>query len=523
MRRTNTMLGGCVAAIALSATLATADPVVLESLDGSINVTGTLLSSDAETYVIETAVGQMRIAASTVTCTGEGCPVAVEVPEFDIAIHGSDTVGEELMPLLIEGFSSRLEAAVAERREIGADRVALSVKDAYGNGDKLLDVEILSEGSSVGLRHLIERKADIAMSSRPARSEEILTIAQDGRGNLTDIDHEYIVAVDSIIPVVSPQNDMGSLGMDELAAIFSGRVDNWAQVGGADLPITVYSRNADSGTFGVFSGQVLAPTGQELSPEAVILPSNQAIADAVTEDPGGIGYVGFAYVRGAKPIDLVASCGIKLNAGVFASKTEEYPLERRLRLYVDNSELSDHVEDLLAYAISREAEPLIQKAGFIDLGVVEDDTGLESSRLLEAAEQAGDAFELGVLRQMLIDLTGAKRLSTTFRFAPASRLLDNKAQRDLGRMIDFLERPENSGREVMFVGFTDSDGPFSANVALSVGRAETALANLLNHPEAGRLTGLRARAIGYGELSPVACNEDFKGRQRNRRVEVWVR
>ncbi|MEM7616210.1 MAG: OmpA family protein, partial [Pseudomonadota bacterium] len=78
-------------------------------------------------------------------------------------------------------------------------------------------------------------------------------------------------------------------------------------------------------------------------------------------------------------------------------------------------------------------------------------------------------------------------------------------------------------REVMFVGFTDSDGPFSANVALSVGRAETALANLLNHPEAGRLTGLRARAIGYGELSPVACNEDFKGRQRNRRVEVWVR
>ena len=522
MRPVRSILLGSVCAAMLSAASHAAE-VKLFAEDDSINIVGDLVSYTDTTYVLKTALGDMVVNRDRVKCQGETCPPEEAEQLFDIVIHGSDTVGEELMPLLVEGYAAKRRAAVARREDIGDNRVALAVADDFGSGDPVIDVQIQSKGSSTGFKSLIAREADIAMSSRPVRPSEVDAIAGAGRGDLNDVRQEYIVAVDSIMTVVSPENPVGELTVGQLADLFAGRISNWSEVGGPDLPVTVYSRNTDSGTFGVFEDQVLKPAGRTLSADAVILGSNDAIADAVVQDAGGIGYVGFAYVRDAKTVDLIASCGIRMSSSVFAAKTEEYPLERRLRLYVDNSDMTEHVRGLLDYAISADAEPLVQKAGFIDLGVIEDESGLDSARLMDAAETANDTYALKLLRTMMIDLGGAKRLSTTFRFAPGSSQLDNKAERDLGRMIAYLSRPENADREVLLVGFTDSDGAFSANAALSEGRAQAALDALLAHPEADRLAGLRMRATGYGELSPVGCNDDFKGRQRNRRVEVWLR
>ena len=88
--------------------------------------------------------------------------------------------------------------------------------------------------------------------------------------------------------------------MDQLAAIFSGTVTNWKDIGGSDLPIVVLSREVNSGTHVYFKEHVLRRRQKEsqveFAPTALMLPSSQAIADEVAQNPGAIGYYGMGYI-----------------------------------------------------------------------------------------------------------------------------------------------------------------------------------------------------------------------------------
>lgn len=512
----------CASALAITTAAALAEEVTVISVDGSVNVIGELVSSSTEFITIRTAIGEMRVPTDQVECTGSGCP-KTEVVTADVVVRGSDTIGEELMPLLIEGYAATMQSGVAQRTPNGADTTAMSVRDDFGAGEEVLVASVQSAGSSTGFKALLEDETHVAMSSRPARRAEVVALVEQGRGNLLDLEQEYIIAVDSILTIVSPENPVEALSVDQIAGLMSGRYTNWSQVGGADVPVNVYARPETSGTRSVFEGQILSASGESLSAEATIVASNEEMSDRVTLDPGGIGYVGFAQKREAKSVDLIASCGIRMTATAFSAKTEEYPLERRLRLFTDNRDMPDHVRGLLDFAISSDADGLIQKAGFIDLGVKTAEVSLDMGQLLNSAAEANDPVALRMMRDMMRTLDGAQRLSTTFRFTPGSAELDNKAKRDLDRLIEFLQRPENAGREVMLVGYTDSDGAFSSNAELSISRANSVRLNLLNHKGPEALEGIEIATAGYGELSPVGCNDDFRGRLRNRRVEIWMR
>lgn len=510
-------------AIALSfvPSFAAADPIRLYSPDGQVEMFGELLEVKEDTFIIQTGVGPMSIDREMVICEGAACP-KTDLENADIVVRGSDTVGEVLFPLLVEGYANLDRAAVSERKEVGPDTVHLVVREDRGQGEQKMVVEVQAAGSSTGFAALLDGTADIGMSSRPPKSQEYRDFQNQGLGDLEDIDHEYIVAVDSILMVVSPDNPISELSVDQAARLFSGRIRNWSELGGNDVPVSVYTRPETSGTRAVFENAILTG-GRKISDNATVASSNEALAELVTNDPGGIGYVGFAAVRDAKPIDITLSCGIATKATPFAAKTEEYLLQRRLRLYVDGADHSDTIQGLLDFAISHDADGLIQQAGFIDLGVIADSGGLDTEALLNSTLTSNETVRMDTLRNMIQTLDGAARLSTTFRFASGSARLDNKAQRDIARMIEFLALPQNAGKEVMVVGFTDADGDFSANERLSRSRAQVVIDAIRNHPESARISELNFQTHGFGELAPVGCNDDFQGRYRNRRVEVWLR
>ncbi len=510
-----------VSALMMNTTqMAFAQQVTLRTVDGQSSMQGVLLPGEADVFVIETAVGIMRISKSDVECLGAACPVIVRQPA-DVIVHGSDTIGDKLFPLLVQGYAEALNATVTNTEDLGDTRTELQVYDAGGFGNRVLTVEVQAAGSSTGLRSLIDGTADIGMSSRPVTPEEIAAIAQQGRGDLLDLSQEYIVAVDSILAIVSPNNPVSDLTVGQMSDIFSGRVRNWADVGGPDLPITVYTRDAESGTRGVFTSQILAPAGVDMSATAVVVGGNEQMAQQVVADIGGIGYVGFASLGDAKSVNLIASCGIKMVATEFAAKTEEYPLERRLRLFTDNNP-KPRTQNLLDFSISPSADILVREAGFIDLGVSVREN-YQTTMDLNAQEFIDEPAALSYLSEMVSTLSNAERLSTTFRFEIGSAVLDNKAQRDIVRVVEYLKRPENAAREVVFVGYSDDVGAFELNGALSSSRADTTLRAVLSHPDARQMDRTRFRAAGFGELAPVACNDDEDGRRRNRRVELWLR
>jgi phosphate transport system substrate-binding protein len=502
------------------ATLALADEVTLSSPDGLVSLVGELVFYDDTGYLIQVGEAQFKVARELVNCFGATCP-EIERRDADIVLRGSDTLGEELIAILIDGYATEYSLGISENVALSADTVQFVVNEEYGEGDEFLVFEVQAAGSTTGMQALIDDQTDIAMSSRPANPEEIARIADQGRGNLLDINQDYVVGVDSIVVIVSPENPVDSISLTALADIYSGRITNWAQLGGSDLPIRVYSRPEASGTRGVFESKVFL-RGETLLPGASVVSSNSDIREGVVADPAAIGYVSSYSVLGAKPLDLVLSCGIAIPATDFAAKAEEYPLERRLRLYTDNSPRTEHMQDFLEYAISTASDGLIRKGGFIDLGVTIDADALDA-RLFDNSAAAEGASAVRVLSEMEADLRGAVRLSTTFRFLPGSSQLDNKAQRDIRRLIDFLALPENAGKEVILVGFTDSVGSFAANLNLAQSRAAVALEAIRFHPDSTKVRGVAMRSTGYGELAPVGCNDTFDGRDRNRRVEVWLR
>lgn len=507
--------------LALSGAPAISGQVELRSPDGATTLDGDLISYDEKYFFLKVGANEIRLDRSKVECVGESCPQENAEIVVDFNVRGSDTIGDELMPLLVKGYAESQGATIGRKVETGPDTIAMALKG--GSKADGLVVQVQAAGSSTGFKALITEETDIAMSSRPARAKEISAVSAQGRGNIVDLSQEYIIAVDSILAVVSPDNPVDQMGLDQLGRVFSGQITNWKELGGPDMPITVVTRPETSGTRGVFEKAVLAPVGGKMRADAVVLGSNHEITGYVAANPGAIGYAGFAYKDDTKGVNLVSSCGIPMNATAFTAKTEEYPLQRRLRLFVDNGRLPEHVKGLLDFAISEKADEYVHEAGFIDLSVEAAQPGIDTAQVIKQANLNGEAAAFNAMGDMFETLGTATRLSTTFRFVSGSAQMDNKSLRDLSRMAEFLAKSENRGREVIVAGFTDNVGDFAYNAGLSERRASTIAAALRNEAKKHGLSNLTMRSVGFSEMAPVGCNDNDLGKYRNRRVEIWIR
>lgn len=515
-------IGGLAVLCALTGPVLAEDNIVtVRATDQSVKLDGELLSYDDEVLVLRTPLGNISVRRDQVDCEGAACPGSLL--NADITIAGSGTIGQNLMPLLVERYASSKGAEIVDRLDLDDDTVSMNARGDGGQGDTLFTVSIKAQDSDAGLEGILASANQVAMSTRPARADEIENLSGQGRGNLQTVDQDHVIGFDSVAVLVSPKNPVSELTEDQVTSIFSGSIWNWRQVGGPNRPITVYTQRRSNGTYAVFNAAISAAQASGSS-NSVAVVSGKDMAARVAADPGGIGYAAFGAIGEAKPLDLITSCGIRMTPTPFSAKAEEYILQGRLRLFVDNAPKTDHLAGLLDFAVSSDADPVVREFGFVDLGVEEDRPEARAQRFFEAANSATEVAALRAFRRMFLDLHGATRLSTTFRFETGSLELDTKAERDLARVAEYLSRPEHQDREVVLVGYTDSDGDFGTNVGLSQQRAQKVLSQLQAQlGDDGGASSDRFSATGFGELSPVGCNEFADGRRRNRRVEVWIR
>jgi phosphate transport system substrate-binding protein len=494
--------------------------VVLTSKDGSVSITGELLAFEDGFFNIRTSLGTMRIDGSRMNCDGDACP-KTEIAAGDIVIAGSDTIGVGLMPLLATGYAGSLGGDADIQNGEQENVVVASLLADSGFGDPIGNFVINSSGSDDAFRALSDGSTQIGMSSRRIRPAEARRIRDSGGGNMIDPSQEHVVAVDSLVVITHPSNPIQNLTLDQLDLIYSGNVTNWAELGGPNAPIVAYGRESGSGAEVTFEERIFSTSGRTRSDVVRVSTSDEAMATAVASDPNAIGYVGYAYQRGTKAMNLTGECGLTAVPDAFSAKTEEYPLQRRLYLYNRSDNMTEITKNFLDFVTSDAADGVIAKSGFIDLSVErKTQTSDDRGRMRNLIEATIDPFEFGLMRDLLVDMFNWDRLSTTFRFASGSSALDAKGEFDLDRLIKYLEEaPE--GTRVAFVGFTDSDGAFEANRALSIGRAQQVV-QAAEQAAAGRLRGVQFEAKGYGELSPAACNTTLEGKRINRRVEVWI-
>ncbi len=166
-------------------------------------------------------------------------------------------------------------------------------------------ISVTGGGSGTGLAALINGTVDIANASRRIKDEEI----QEARDNGID-PVEFIIARDAIAVIVHPDNPVEQLTLQQISDIYSGKITNWQEVGGEDLPIVRLSRETNSGTHVYFLETVLRLGEKDnttlFSMETLLLPSSEGIINEVRQNANAIGYDGLGYVPDDLKIIAVA-------------------------------------------------------------------------------------------------------------------------------------------------------------------------------------------------------------------------
>lgn len=411
-----------------------------------------------------------------------------------LRLHGSNTVGEKLAPALLQAFLTQQGgSAFSWQKQNNEVERLLSYQLA---GQKKL-AQLHAHGSSTAFKDLLTGKADIGMSSRRVTSDEVTKSLQQ-LGDLSKIGNEHIIALDGLAVIVNQNNTLKSISTEVLAKVFAGEIKSWKELGGADKPIVILARDDNSGTFDTFNSLVLKKFEKSLTGKARRFESSTELSLAVSQDESAIGFIGLDFISYNKALAISEGANTTpIYPTRFTISTEDYALSRRLYLYTPTS-ASQFAKDFAQFAISDQGQALVEQAGLISQNIK-----VEKVFAIEGAPASYNRYA-----------DSGQRLSLNFRFNQGENDLDNKGKRDLERLIRFME--QHNGRRLVLMGFSDAVGAEDTNTALAMRRAKVIESELVAR-------GIVVMAVeSYGELLPIANNDHEVGRERNRRVEVWV-
>lgn len=415
-----------------------------------------------------------------------------------LRVSGSNTIGAALGPALAEDFLRQRIGATGVKTVRGDKDDEVRVQGIFPGESSVKTIEIHAHGSATAFEDLSKSLCEVGMASRKIKPEEAANLAS--LGDMTSAASEHVVGLDGIAVIVSKANPIRSLSKDQISRVFAGELAEWKQLGGPNAGINIYARDDKSGTYDTFKALVLG--GRKLAPNARRFEDSRELSDAVAKDPSGIGFIGLPYIREAKAIAVSENGAHPFLPNHFTVSTEDYALSRRLFLYTAASPSNDLARRFVDFALSPQGQDIVDKIGFVGQNVAP----------TQGAAIPSDAPER--YRQLT---TGATRLSLDFRFRTGSSDLDNKALTDLDRVVSFLTDLHYSGQNILLFGFADTTGTAQVNDALAKNRADAVAQQFEQR-------GVNAAAvIGLGSQLPVASNETPEGREKNRRVEIWLR
>ncbi len=248
-----------------------------------------------------------------------------------LRLHGSNTIGNELAPALCEDFL-KYQGATSVQRKPGLKEDEVDIEATLpSESAEPVTIEIQSHGSSTAFEDLASGRCDIGMSSRQIKPDEAQQCSAAGLGDLSSTTGENVLGMDGIAVFVSKSNTTNVLTKDQLADIFSGRITDWAQVGGPAGPIYLYAPDQKSGTFDTFKSLVLG--SRSISARTSRFENSARLSDAVAADGNGIGFAGSAFARNSKVLAISDGSDKPQLPGIFAISAGNYPFSRRLYLY----------------------------------------------------------------------------------------------------------------------------------------------------------------------------------------------
>ncbi|MBC3540045.1 phosphate ABC transporter substrate-binding protein [Rufibacter sediminis] len=291
---------------------------------------------------IRTQVSSLLVATLLLSACGKGGDAQKENTESGNATTAAST------SITIKGSDTVLPLAQQEAEKFMAKNPGASIT-------------VVGGGTGVGLSAMQEGTTDIAMASRGLKTEEKLKLKTAKK----DV-KEALIAYDALSVIVHPSNKVSQLTREQLESIFTGKVSNWKEVGGADEKIVAYSRETSSGTYEFFKEHVMDK--KNYANGILMMPATGSIVQSVSQTKGAIGYIGLAYET-----DAVKALSVSYDQGksfvapsLESAKDKTYPISRPLYFFYDAT-AEAKVKPFIDYVLSAEGQQMVQEIGYIPL------------------------------------------------------------------------------------------------------------------------------------------------------------
>jgi phosphate transport system substrate-binding protein len=236
-------------------------------------------------------------------------------------------------------------------------------------------IQVEGKGSSTAPPALIEGTVQLGDMSRAMKNQEIDAFEEKFGYDPTRFD----VALDTLAVFVNKDNPVKSLTIAQVDAIFSktrrcggdGDLSTWGQLGltgnWGTAPISLYGRNAASGTYGYFKDHAMCKGDYKDTVKEQ--PGSASVVQGIEKDPYGIGYSGIGYTTsGVRAVPLSPADGQPAIAATSDNAANgSYPLARFLHVYVNrapNQNLDKLTTEYLRFMLSAEGQRVVVKAGF---------------------------------------------------------------------------------------------------------------------------------------------------------------
>jgi len=483
------------------------------------SVTGRIIQFQDGYYDVATQSGNVRVPVANVSHVllawqqdTSGMDAAAPSSEPRVAklsgvlrVRSSPEVFEKILPDLLQYYAkeSGQTGNWSARRSDGSRTFTASA--SAGVEGLQVDIQIDDPRSAVEAVRVGE--ADLAFVGGALQDENLAKTDTPPEGDVRPTVEVETLGPSAAVVIVNSDNPIEQLTLDQVTAIFSGRITDWSELGGPHRRIRVHTLARKSGLDTLTKRTIMKDNPLLLS--AYQVDTLAELSEIVSSDPTAISLTDAAHVGNAKALKIVDRCGIARAPDEFTLKLNAYPLSGTYAVY-SAPDANPQTQGFRQFLTSEVTQGFLKSRGFPNDRVVAvrdpnlniDVTADNIDTLPPSSGNAGDG--------------AIERLSLVFNFDQGALAPKEGSESKVESLKAFFQERGDQKRRLALVGFSDTFGTLEQNVSVSRARARRVSRLLTAH-------GIETeKIIALGPKLPITCETVPGGAEMNRRVEIWL-
>lgn len=445
---------------------------------------------------IDPPISQSEDQINVITQTSTA-PKEKPSPKILLRICGNPEFCDLLAPTLVEGFLTESAFENISRHMLENGIIQIN----SNQGDQFFQINIEAVETKTAFEWLSYERCDVLFTGIKIKSKDQISSTDIEEEEYTE--NEHIIAMDGIVFLVNAKNPVRSLNIIEVKDIFSGVIQNWEKVGGRSGPINIYSPEESSDVYQLFQKHVME--------DKKIASNNKykhfkKLSKNIGNDPNGIALCSLPFIGENQAIAIADHEIDPVRPSYFSVSTDEYHLIRKIYMYSILVSASQSTLPFLSFVQSSKGHDLIKQSGYVDCSV----KALGSRR-----ELWQKPINPAVFKKLVKITKNTRKLSMNFYFENNKYELTPDSYQKFKQLTLWLKQ-QTKAVKIYAIGYSDSIGSYRHNCMVALKRAETVAREM-------KISGIYVDEIVTAcEEFPIASNQTETGRNKNRRVEIWI-